>query len=165
MIKHRIVRLPSFEVVGLKTWISGQDNEIFGRFWDRCQQDGSLDVLRQITSVQAGKHTQGFMLGVSRVEQDPSNRNFYYMIAVERPEGDMVPDDLEVYRVPETHWAAFECCGKIPESIVQAEMYAFMEWLPSSRYEHALAPEIEVYLAGDACEFWLPIVAVDAELG
>ena len=165
MIKHRIVHLPSFEVVGLKTWISGQDNKIFGRFWDRCQQDGSLDVLRQITGVQAGRYTQGFMLGVSRVEQDPSNRSFYYMIAVEVPEGGVVPGDLEVYRVPETQWAVFECQGQIPESIVQAEMYAFLEWLPSSRYEHALAPEIEVYLAGDACEFWLPIVAVDAELG
>jgi AraC family transcriptional regulator len=40
-----------------------------------------------------------------------------------------------------------------------------MEWLPTSGYEHALAPEMEVYLSGDACEFWLPIVAVDAELG
>ena len=49
MIEHRIVDLPAFEVVGPKTWISGQDNEIFGRFWERCRQDGSLDVLRQIT--------------------------------------------------------------------------------------------------------------------
>ncbi len=170
MIKHRIVHLPSFEVVGLKTWISGQDNDIFGRFWERCRQDGTLDVLRQITGVQAGKHTQGFMLGVSRVERDPSNRDFYYMIAVEKPEDGVIPDNFEVYRVPETQWAAFECRGQIPESIVQTEMYAFMEWLPSSGYEHALVPEMEVYLAGDACEFWLPItaaspIAIDAELG
>jgi len=33
----------------------------------------------------------------------------------------------------------------VPESIVQAEMFAFMEWLPQSGYEHALAPEMEVY--------------------
>jgi predicted transcriptional regulator YdeE len=90
VIKHRIVHLPSFEVVGLKTWI-GEDVELFGRFWEQCRHDGSLDVLRQITGVQAGKHTQGFMLGVSRVEQDPSNRNFYYMIAVEMAEGAVVP--------------------------------------------------------------------------
>ncbi len=169
MIKHRIVRLPSFEVVGPKTWISGQDSEPFGRFWAQCRQDGSLDALRQITGLQPGKHTQGFMLGISRVERDPSNRSFYYMIAVERPESSVVPNDLEVYRVPEAQWAAFECRGQIPESIVQTEMYAFMQWLPSSGYEHALAPEMEVYLAGDACEFWLPIVvvstvAIDAEL-
>jgi AraC family transcriptional regulator len=170
VIKHRIVHLPSFEVVGLETWISGQDNEIFGRFWDQCQQDGSLDVLRQISGLQVGRHTQGFMLGVSRVEQDPSNRDFYYMIAVEKPEGSVVPNGFEVYRVPKAQWAAFECRGQIPESIIQTEMYAFLQWLPSSGYEHALAPEMEVYLAGDACEFWLPIatapsVAIDAELG
>jgi AraC family transcriptional regulator len=170
VIKHRIVHLPSFEVVGLETWISGQDNEIFGRFWDQCQQDGSLDVLRQISGLQVGRHTQGFMLGVSRVEQDPSNRDFYYMIAVEKPEGSVVPNGFEVYRVPKAQWAAFECRGQRPESIIQTEMYAFLQWLPSSGYEHALAPEMEVYLAGDACEFWLPIatapsVAIDAELG
>jgi AraC family transcriptional regulator len=164
VIKHRIVHLPSFEVVGLKAWIAGQDSEPFGRFWDQCQQDGMLDVLRQITGVQAGKHTLGFMLGISRVEQDPSNRDFCYMIAVEKPEGSVAPNDFEVYCVPEAQWAVFECQGQIPESIVQTEMYVFLEWLPSSGYEHALAPEMEVYLAGDACEFWLPIVAIDAEL-
>jgi AraC family transcriptional regulator len=158
MIAHRIVKLPAFDVVGKMTWISGQDTGLFGRFWEQCRQDGTLDVLRQITGSQAGKHTQGFMLGVSRVEQDPSNRAFHYMIAVEEPQGGVIPDGFEVYRVPETQWAAFECHGQIPESIVQTEMYAFLEWLPSSGYEHALVPEMEVYLAGDACEFWLPIV-------
>ena len=158
MIDHRIVRLPAFDVIGKMTWISGQDSTLFGRFWEQCRQDGTLDVLRQFAGSQAGKHTQGFMLGVSRVEQDPSNREFHYMVAVERPVGGVIPNGLEVYRVPETQWAAFECHGqKMPESIVQTEMYAFMEWLPSSGYAHALAPEMEVYLAGDACEFWLPV--------
>ena len=44
-------------------------------------------------------------------------------------------------------------------SLVSAEMYAFMEWLPKSGYIHAFAPELEVYLANekDSVEFWLPI--------
>jgi predicted transcriptional regulator YdeE len=44
-------------------------------------------------------------------------------------------------------------------------MFAFTEWLPSSVYEHAKAPEIAVYFLGNDgmnddsyCEFWLPIV-------
>jgi AraC family transcriptional regulator len=34
-----------------------------------------------------------------------------------------------------------------------------MEWLPNSGYEHALAPEMEVYPSQgeEYCEFWLPI--------
>ena len=61
-------------------------------------------------------------------------------------------------------WAVFECNGKVPEAIVKAEMYAFMEWLPNSKYVHAHAPEMEVYPPGidgsskDAYnEFWLPV--------
>lgn len=66
---------------------------------------------------------------------------------------------METYRVPASQWAVFECKGKVPESIVRAEMFAFMEWLPNSVYEHAPAPEMEVYLdQGDETnEFWLPI--------
>ena len=47
---------------------------------------------------------------------------------------------------------------------MEAEIYAFTQWLPASGFSHALAPEMEVYLPtrenGDegGCEFWLPIV-------
>ena len=40
MSKPRIVERPAFQVVGKKTWISGQDNALFGRFWDRCRAEG-----------------------------------------------------------------------------------------------------------------------------
>jgi AraC family transcriptional regulator len=154
---HRIVRLPAFDVVGKKTWISGQDSGLFGRFWEQCRHDGLLDRLRQISDLQPGEQTKGSLLGVSCVEQDPSNRTFHYMIAIEKPAGIAVPGDLEVYHVSEARWAAFECLGKVPESIVQTEMYAFTEWLPSSGYSHAFVPEMEVYLGDGRCEFWLPI--------
>jgi AraC family transcriptional regulator len=157
VIDYRIVSLPAFDVVGKSMWISGQDSGLFGRFWERCRQDGTLDVLRQIMGSQAGKHTKGFVLGVSCVEQDPSNRAFAYMIAIEKPDGVMVPEGLESHRVSAARWAAFECRGEVPESIVQTEMYVFTEWLPASRYTHAFAPEMEVYLGDGGCEFWLPI--------
>ena len=67
--------------------------------------------------------------------------------------------------MPSSRWAVFECVGPVPEAIVKSEIYAFIEWLPSSAYAHAKAPEMEVYFAGDdgsradsCCEFWLPII-------
>jgi DNA gyrase inhibitor GyrI len=53
----------------------------------------------------------------------------------------------------------YDCCVQVPEAIVQAEMFAFMEWLPNSGFEHAQAPEMEVYpnQGDEYCEFWLPI--------
>lgn len=163
MIGVRIVERPAFEVIGVKTWISGQDNDLFGRFWQQCAQDGSLHRLEQIRAGQVGPQTGGVVLGVSCVEKNPANRAFHYLIGIEKP-ADWDGEDLERYWVPASQWAVFACHGQMPSALVRAEMFAFGEWLPSSLYVHALAPEMEVYLpqcaAGEgeiACEFWLPI--------
>ncbi|RPJ37103.1 MAG: AraC family transcriptional regulator [Chloroflexi bacterium] len=158
----RIIDRPSFNITGRKTYISGPDNEQFGRFWEQVRAEGLLAIFDQVRKQSGhfpGPQTGGAMLGVSRVEKDPAKRDFDYMIAIEVP-GDFKDGDLEVYQVPAARWAVFECRGKVPEAIVTSEIYAFSQWLPNSGYRHALAPEMEVYLATgeeDTCEFWLPV--------
>ncbi len=164
----RIVSRPAFEIIGPKTWIGGQENEQFGRFWERCRANGSLDTvqcIQQSSGWPAGPQTGGAVLGVSRVEADPFRRAFFYMIAVETPLNGLPPGvavkGMERFTIPATQWAVFECHGQMPDALVAAEMFAFLEWLPASGYQHALAPEMEVYLPTSEmyCEFWLPIVA------
>jgi AraC family transcriptional regulator len=163
MMTYRLVERPAFDVVGQKTWIAGQDNEIFGRFWEQSKTEGLFAKFAQISGFQPGAQTHGVMLGISCVEQDPTNRSFYYMIAIEKPKD--AAADLESYQVPAAQWAVFECRGQMPEALVQAEIYAFTQWLPASEFVHASAPEMEVYppeskTADDPdnyCEFWLPI--------
>ncbi|HHX63817.1 MAG TPA: GyrI-like domain-containing protein [Chloroflexi bacterium] len=166
MTNYRIIERPAFDIIGRKTWISGPDNAQFGRFWERCREEGLFGLFESMGATEPGAQTGGVTLGVSRVEADPANRSFHYMIAVERPEGatGTLPEGLEVYRVPACRWAAFECRGSVPDAIVAAEIYAFTEWLPASGYGHAAAPEMEVYFPGidggspDCyCEFWLPL--------
>ncbi len=164
----RVIERPSFTILGKKTWIGGPDNEAFGRFWVECRAEGLLERFGQMQR-QAGpptsSRTNSAVLGVSRVEQDPAKRDFYYMIAIEvadEASADASSEEtgLERYQVPAGRWAVFECRGKVPDSIVAAEMYAFMEWLPASGFQHALAPEMEVYPLSDDeeyCEFWLPV--------
>jgi AraC family transcriptional regulator len=158
----RIIKRPAFQVVGKKTWISGKDNTLFGRFWEQCRAEGLFEIFEQINGFRPGPQTGGVTLGISCVEQDPAKREFYYLIAIESPSPTTA--ELESYTVPASHWAVFECHGRVPEAIVEAEMYAFMEWLPNSQYVHANAPEMEVYPPGsdgssedNYCEFWLPI--------
>lgn len=67
----------------------------------------------EINSLQPGLQTGGTTLGISRVEKDPSQRNFFYWIAIEKPAGMEVPD-LEHYRVPAARSAVFECWGDKP---------------------------------------------------
>jgi AraC family transcriptional regulator len=165
MIKYKVVEKFAFDVIGKRTWISGQDNELFGQFWVQCQQEKLFERFEQLTDHQSGPQTGSSLLGISCVEQDPTNRAFYYMIAIEKPQTYSDSDELEMYHIPAARWAVFECVGKVPEAIVKSEIYAFSEWLPSSEYEHAKAPEMEVYFPGNDgmsdnsyCEFWLPII-------
>ena len=141
MVKYRLTERPAFDVIGRKGWIAQQDD--FGRFWEQCQAEGLMEVFDRISGFRPGEQTRGATLGISRVEQDPSKRDFHYMIAIEKP-ADCPPTDLESYQVPASQWAVFECHGKVPESIVEAEMFAFMGWLPNSEFVHAHAPEMEV---------------------
>lgn len=161
MINYHLIERPAFDVIGRKGWIAKQDD--FGRFWTQCQAEGLMEVFKRISGFRPGAQTHGATLGISRVEQDPSKRDFYYMIAVEKPD-QCPPTDLEVYCVPASRWAVFECHGPVPGSIVEAEMFVFMEWLPGSGFVHAYAPEMEVYppesksdSQDNYCEFWLPI--------
>jgi AraC family transcriptional regulator len=169
--RHALVNIhlynrPSFYVTGKQTWISGQDNSQFGRFWDECRATGLLERFSRLRGAVPGAQTGGYALGVSRVDANPSLREFYYLIGVEVPI-DAETGDLEVVIVPACTWAVFECRGPLPGAIVEAEMFAFIEWLPQSGYRHALAPEMEVYSSAadpgspdHTCEFWLPVARV-----
>ncbi len=153
----------AFTVLGRSTWISGQDTALFGAFWQSSASDGLMIDLERLRGGVLGRETGSVVLGVSRVEADPSNRAFPYMIGIESDRFGF-RGDLESYSVPAATWAVFSNPGAMPDALVAAEMYAFEQWLPASGYRHAAAPELEVYLpdeasrvSGVACEFWLPI--------
>lgn len=159
MISMRIEEKPSFLIAGQKIWISGQDNQQFGDFWEASKQNGLIQRLTALGGHVPGAVTKSHVFGVSRVENDPLNREFYFWIAAEA-DGCVVPEDFETYRVPACKWAVFSNTGALPMSLVDAEMFAFLEWLPASPYRHANAPELEVYPAQDEnlVEFWLPVI-------
>ncbi len=163
MIRVRIERKPGFRIIGRKIWISGTDgNEVFGQFWKESQENGLVKRLNEIRADKREAIIDNGVFGVSCVENDPSNRSFYFYIGAECDE---CPKDagLEEYSVPACEWAVFENRGAMPDSLVESEMYAFSQWLPNSGYIHANAPEMEVYPWSDSSEegtlseFWLPI--------
>lgn len=150
MIEFRLESHNAFCVRGKRTWISGQDNSLFGRFWDACHADGTVDALKAAAKPEI---TNAPIMGISCVEKDPMNRAFDFLIAAEGAQVEC----LESYRVPACTWAIFRNRGTLPMALVDAEIYAFTGWLPQSGYVHALAPELEVYPADGSVEFWLPI--------
>lgn len=88
--------------------------------------------------------------------------SFDYYIAVSSDQA--VPEGMSEYKVPECTWAIFECKGALPYAIQNLQKRIVTEWLPTSGYDYANAPDIEVYFEGDQysddykCEVWLPII-------
>lgn len=150
MIDVRIEEKPAFTIVGCKRWMGGPDNEQFDVFWREARESGLVDRLRALA--QPGALGAG-VFGASCVEADPEDRSFFFFIAAEGGPA----EGLETHSVPACAWAVFSNRGPLPDALVEAEMHAFMTWLPASPYVHAHAPELEVYPGGDAVEFWLPI--------
>ena len=86
--------------------------------------------------------------------------DYYIASATDNP----VPQNMHEYLVPATTWAIFECIGPMPTAIQELQKRIITEWLPTSGYEYADAPDIEVYPEGDTsspnyrCEVWLPVI-------
>lgn len=157
-MKYRIVKKEAFKIVGVKEHYEVSIDENFAQiplFWQKAAQSG---VIPELCKLMRGGEPAG-ILGVSTCM---NGKDFDYYIAVTT---DLEPTDgLESYPVPECTWAVFECIGAMPTAIQNLQKRIISEWLPTSGYEYADAPDIEAYEDGDQtaeeyrCEVWLPIV-------
>ncbi len=57
--------------------------------------------------------------------------------------------DLVARDIPAAAWSVFPSIGPLPKAIQAVWLRIFQEWFPAAVYQHAEAPEIEVYPLGD----------------
>lgn len=156
MVQVQWIDAPAFWVTGVKTRILATHE--FSRFWKASHDNGTVSALKGLQET-PGNITASHILGVSRVEADPSNRVFDFYIATEHPETSPLPEGMERFLIPACTWAV--CTGEVQmlDALYEAEMYAFGTLLQDSGYLHAPAPELEVYPAdGGTVQFWMPIL-------
>lgn len=155
-MNYRIESKPEFRVVGAKRHFSGSMEEGFASvplFWQEVAQRGVITQLCELID----KSPSG-VLGVS-YSMDNSNFDYYIAVATDKK----VPQGMDEYIVPACTWAIFECVGAMPDAIQNLQKRIVTEWLPSSGYEYANAPDIELYFEGNQqapdykCEVWLPV--------
>lgn len=157
-MEYRMEHKPAFQVVGIGRVVgaSMEDNaEIIPQMWSEAVTTGVVARLSEIIT-RSDQYPNG-ILGVCGM----MNNEWKYYIAVASQPSQDVPKEMEKYDVPESDWAVFSGTGKMPEAIRELEQRIFAEWLPSSGYEYADAPDIEAYLTPNpenaAFEVWLPI--------
>lgn len=157
-MQYKVVEKESFEVVGIKEGFSyGNGENLSGipKMWEKANQDGTCDLLLcKNNGIVKG------VLGVC-VDKSKTDKQMDYWIAAAH-DGE-TPNGYLKMEVPASKWAIFEVHGPMPDAIQKVWKQIYSEWFPSSGYEHAGTPDLEVYTAGNAAapdyysEVWIPI--------
>ena len=151
-VNYRIETKDSFRIVGVSAPLYGEIEANFAivpKMWQEAVEKGTLNQL-------AGMMDQQPMgiLGVSICDDE---EQWKYMIAASSTKES---GEFEEYTVPASTWAVFPGTGT-NQSVQELERRIVTEWLPSSGYEYANAPDIEVYLNPDPkdakYEVWIPV--------
>lgn len=156
-MNYRIEKKEGFRIIGVKEHLSMNMEESFARvpeFWAETIKNGIIPKMCALMD-----QSLPALLGVSAC-MDGENFDYYIAVATDKTALENTVD----YEIPAATWAIFECVGSMPKAIQELQKRIMSEWLPTSGYEYADAPDIEVYFEGDQysptyrSEIWLPIV-------
>lgn len=171
-MEYKIVEKPAFDIIAkIERTISDKiihgviAQETWENFWwdvwDTFNREKWYEEFRKLTGGKPGKVTGAEFLGITTLSENMEE--FSYEIGFEN-DGIDVPEGYEKVQIPTATWAVFESKGAVPKAIHDLEDRVFIEWFPSTGYEHDNKPELEIYLPGDRsseeyrCQFWEPVV-------
>ncbi|KXZ15143.1 hypothetical protein AXI59_04630 [Bacillus nakamurai] len=148
----------AFEVVGKPLHVSvvnSVNKRRIPEFWEELNTNGFTDRL-------AAAADSSSLLGIC-TDYDGDLQEFTYLIAAEK-HGGPIPEGCCVKTIRRATWAVFEAIGPVPGAVQNTWERIFSEWFPSTGYEHAGGPEIEVYDAAaditdekHRTEIWIPV--------
>lgn len=157
-MNYKLVEKPAFTLVGTSIEVSTEEGENFKeipKFWMELHQNGTIEKLSKIPSMQE--------ITGACIMEDINAKTFTYAAAalLEKP---LEISDFTTWEVAPNTWAVFECIGPMPNAIQTLWQRIFSEWFPATGFEHANAPELEIYPPGDMqaddyrCEIWIPVI-------
>lgn len=152
-LNYRIEAKEAFRIVGVSAPLFADIENNFmivPNMWQNAAVNGTIEKLAGMMNAEPGG-----LLGVSACNEKEEWK--YFIAAASTKEA----GEFEEYTVPASTWAVFSGTGT-SQSIQELEQRVVTEWLPTSGYEYANAPDIEVYLNPDPqnaqYEVWIPVV-------
>ena len=156
-MNYRIETKNAFRIIGVSAPL---DKEIENNFmvvpqmWQDAAANGTIERLAGMMDTPP--------MGLLGVSVCNDTEQWKYFIAVSSTKEN---SEFEEYTVPASTWAVFSGTGT-NQSIQELEQRIITEWLPTSGYEYANAPDIEVYLNPDPqnaqYEVWIPVAKKQA---
>lgn len=151
-MNYRIETKESFRIVGVSAPLQQEVEKNFmvvPQMWQDAVTNGTIEKLAGLMDTPP----MG-LLGVSACGNEEQWKYFIAVSSTKKAEG------FEEYQIPASAWAIFPGSGT-NQSIQELEQRIISEWLPTSGYEYANAPDIEVYLNPDPqnarYEVWIPV--------
>jgi len=168
----RIEEREAFEVFGLEGIFRNDETDNIASYWDECIGSGSY---RRLFDAAGGKCNAEGQLLPSQDESSVLNaicsykeidgESFPYMIFAKK-NPDSKTDGFAAATIPKATWAVFKSDKFTPDKVGQEipNLYgrAYSEWLPTSGYNKANGPEMEIYYEAvdGMCyeEVWIPVI-------
>lgn len=156
-MNYRIERKSEFSFSGITRNFSIENGENFigiPKFWSEVMQDGRFEKMME-------KVDDDKCIGACMPMNPDVDKNFDYVVGVFTQEKLL---GYDYHGVPSADWAIFEVRGPIGEELQNTWKRIFSEWFPSTGFQHAYLPELEVYYGGDTqspdflTEIWIPII-------
>ncbi len=160
-LRYRIEDKSEFTILGckvkMKTVNGNEDFEHITRMWAELSQDYVDHILA---------HNDGMIEGLIGASTNNDGERYDYYIGttakIHDGSSDIKADDILI--VPKATWAIFQVLGPLPEAMIEVWKRIFTEWFPTSNYESADLPCLEIYSEGDttakdySSELWLPVI-------
>ena len=155
-MNYRVEEKEGFRIVGVKesvTTVNGENFKRIPQMWAELSKEAFMEIVELSDREPTG------VLGVC-ADMDGERFDYWIAAATSSP----CPEGLQALEIPACTWAIFEATGPLPGSIQALFGRIYTEWLPTSGYEHAPAPEIEWYSDGDTSSpeyksaVWIPII-------
>ncbi len=151
-MNYRIETKKAFRIIGVSAPLHREIEQNFAivpQMWQDAVANGTIPKLAGMMDAEP--------MGLLGVSACGDEEEWKYFIAVSSTKAS---EEFEEYTVPAATWAIFPGTGT-NRSVQELEQRIVTEWLPTSGYEYANAPDIEVYLNPDpenaTYEVWIPV--------
>ena len=156
-MEYQLIDKDAFQVTGFGLKLA-QDMEAAQKripeFWNEVSSSGQLEQLIPHMD-QNNPGVMGISLMTSEVQDA-----WEYVIGVASND---TTEEFAQYEIPAAKWAVFSGIGPMPGAIQELQQQVFTEWLPTSGFEYAELPDIELYLNMEPenaqFQVWLPVRA------
>lgn len=152
-MEYKLIQTKAFKIVGKKIQTTMEGKKSYNDipvFWGNIQKSGEIPTLL------SRMNTPPFgLLGVSDYNPLLEENAFDYYIGVSS--SIEASADLETLEIPDTTWAVFPGNLGSPEGLQNFQKKIVVEWLPTSGYQFAIGPDLEVYGNDNTVEFWIPV--------